>query len=314
MRDPQAPRDREGPRDPEVREARARGAYVTYADTSEYLRGAAVLRASLREVGARAPFYLLVPEAPVVPEAVARAIAAVGADAVLAVSPDVPLTPGAGRAPGAASAAARYATCLVKLRVWDPELFAAWPVAERPRALCWLDADAIACENLDALLDDALARLPRGSIAAAPGCTCNALGNPRLPTAPDACPFNGAEAPYANSGVFLALPDAETYREVLGWDYDRPFPEQDAMSAGFGASDRIVPLAPRYNYLNHLPIAHPETAGPDAPPIALFHFGYNKPWAHGPLPGTERVAARHYERWRALDAAAHGAAPRPQGI
>ena len=282
--------------------APSRAAYITYADSTDYLRGAAVLSASLRAAGARAPLYLMIPHSTTrFPRDAEKAIATVGADQVILVS-GIKFGP-MGVPTGAARAAERFTTCTVKLNVWDPKIY---PTGSCPEVVCWLDADMIVSENLDSLLSEAAATLPRGSIAAAPGCTCNALGNARLPTNPGACPFNSAENTYINSGLFLARPDTETYQEVLNWNYDHPFPEQDAMNHGFGPG-RIVKLPSRFNYLNHLPIAHPETAEA-ASGAAVFHFGYNKPWARAPdsnrpLPGTESVAEPYYARWRALDAA-----------
>jgi len=279
-----------------------RGAYITYADSTDYLRGAAVLSASLRAAGARAPLILMIPLSTTrFQRDTEAAIEAVAADHVISVG-GIRFGP-TGVPTGAARAAERFATCTVKLNIWNPAIY---PTEIRPEVVCWLDADMIVSENLDPLLAEACASLPRGSIAAAPGCTCNALGNARLPTEPGACPFNSAENTYINTGLFLARPDADTYQEVLNWDYDYPFPEQDAMNRGFGA-DRIVKLPSRFNYLNHLPIAHPETAAA-AQAAAVFHFGYNKPWAHAPdcnrpLPGTESVAEPYYARWRSLDAA-----------
>jgi len=273
--------------------AAPRGAYITYADSPDYLRGAAVLSASLRAAGARAPLYLMVPE--ITSSFLQAAIAAVAADRVIPIS-ETRLGPN-GVPTGARSAAERFATCIVKLNVWNPEIY---PKESRPDVVCWLDSDMIVSENLDPLLAEACASLPRGSIAAAPGCTCNALGNARLPTSPEACPFNSAENTYVNAGLFLARPDADTYQEVLNWDYDVPLADQDAMNRGFAPS-RIVTLPSRFNYLNHLPIAHPETAAA-APTAAVFHFGYNKPWnTEVPLPGTESVAEPYYARWRAID-------------
>jgi len=280
-----------------------RGAYITYADSTDYLRGAAVLSASLRAAGACAPLILMIPLSTTRFQRDAEAaIEAVAADHVILVS-GITFGP-MGVPTGAARAAERFTTCTVKLNVWDPKIY---PTGSCPEVVCWLDADMIVSENLDPLFSEAAATLPRGSIAAAPGCTCNALGNARLPTNPGACPFNSAENTYINSGLFLARPDTETYQEVLNWNYDHPFPEQDAMNHGFGPG-RIVALPPRFNYLNHLPIAHPETAAAAAAgAAAVFHFGYNKPWARapdfgGPLPGTEDVAEPYYARWRALDA------------
>jgi len=282
--------------------APSRAAYITYADSTDYLRGAAVLSASLRAAGARFPLILMIPEsvAPL-PEPVAAAIAAVGADRVIAV-PEIRLVP-SGTPAGAAVGAARFAKCLVKLHVWNPEIYAD-DGAAAPDVVCWLDADMIVLADLDPLLAEAAESLPRGSIAAAPGCTCNALGNARLPTDPGACPFNAPERTYVNAGLFLARPDAAVYRETLGWNYDRPFAEQDAMNDGFGP-DRIVKLPSRFNYLNHLSIAHPEIAA-TAPAAAVFHFCFNKPWARAPdcnrpLPGTESVAETYYALWRAMD-------------
>jgi len=285
---------------PPAAPAPPRAAYITYADSADYLRGAAVLSASLRAAGARFPLILMIPEsvAPL-PEPVAAAIAAVGADRVIAV-PEIRLVP-SGTPAGAAVGAARFAKCLVKLHVWNPEIYAA-DGAAAPDVVCWLDADMIVLADLDPLLAEAAESLPRGSIAAAPGCTCNALGNARLPTDPGACPFNAPERTYFNAGLFLARPDSAVYKEMLGWNYDRPFAEQDAMNDGFGP-DRIFKLSFRYNYLNHLPIAHPDTAvsGEEPTRPLLFHFCFNKPWDSGPLPGTHSFAEPYYALWRVMD-------------
>jgi hypothetical protein len=274
----------------------ARAAYITYADSPDYLRGAAVLSSSLRAAGARAPLFLMVPQSLACSPEDDAAIFAIAADHVLSV-PEIRLGP-TGVPTGTASAAERFAKCTVKLHVWNPELY---PKESRPEVICWLDADMIVSENLDPLLTEACASLPRGRIAAAPGCTCNAFGNARFPTNPAKCPFNSAENTYINAGLFLVRPDADTYQEVLGWNYDLPFAEQDAINRGFGPSGRIVSLPWHYNYLNHLPIAHPETAEA-APTAAVFHFCYNKPWeADGPLPGTESVADPYYALWSSID-------------
>jgi lipopolysaccharide biosynthesis glycosyltransferase len=74
------------------------------------------------------------------------------------------------------------------------------------------------------------------------------------------------------------------------------------MNDGFGP-DRIFKLSFRYNYLNHLPIAHPETAisGEEPTRPLVFHFGYNKPWESGSLPGTHSFAEPYYALWRVMD-------------
>lgn len=293
------------------------GAYVTYANTPEYLLGAQVLLRSLRAAGATAPFVLMVPDAgagnaagdiadaarrltPAPTEI--RGIGNVAAD-IAAISGS---EGGAATPPLGASIQPRYAHCLNKLALWKH--------LTHYELVCWLDADMIVLENLDPLFD-AHADIAVGDIVAAPGCTCNALRQARLPTRPDRCPFRrrgggGASAlapspPYINTGLFLTRPSRALYARLLTWDYDHPFPEQDAFSIEFAKppySIRVLP--PRYNYLNHLPIAHPETPTNN---IAVFHFGYNKPWdragaaAAEPLLGTESIARWYYALWHAFD-------------
>jgi alpha-N-acetylglucosamine transferase len=187
------------------------------------------------------------------------------------------------------AAYARYSKCLNKLYTWTLTEY---------DTVCWLDADLIVTENLDPLLD---LHLAEGEIAAAPGCSCNALRNARLPTAPERCPFNNPENIYINSGVLVTRPSNALFTELLKWNYDHPLPDQDAFNIGFAAPPyRIRVLPTRYNYLNHLPIAHPAVgAAAAAADIAVFHFGYNKPWltGQGPLPGTEAIAQPFYEKW-----------------
>jgi len=254
-------------------------AYVTYADTLDYLLGATVLLRSLRASGAVRPFVLMIPAS----DAAFTAAVAAMTPRPTEVRRVPEIKPTADQMPTAAYA--RYSKCLNKLYTWTLTDY---------DTVCWLDADLIVSENLDPLLD---LHLAEGEIAAAPGCTCNALRNARFVTAPERCPFNNPENVYVNTGLIVVRPSNAMFDTLLKWNYDYPFPDQDAFNVGFSAPPyRIRVLPMRYNYLNHLPIAHP-TASTDN--IAVFHFGYNKPWltGHRPLPGTEAIAQSFYEKW-----------------
>ena len=181
-----------------------------------------------------------------------------------------------------------YKACTNKLYIWTFEEY---------DKLCWLDSDTIVLQDIDDLFD---VPIEHGSIAAAPGCTCNTFNNEKMLTMPHMCPFNHKLSScycYINTGVFLIKPSILVFSELLRLDYNKALPDQDAFNEYFGAKGRITLLDPKYNFMNHLEIAHKDVCFDI--PIHVFHFTYGKPWdtnqLHWPL--TKKYLVHWMSLW-----------------
>ena len=243
-------------------------------DGEAYLRGARVLGRSLLKSGSK--YSLLI----IVPESMSEKIEKIEDENVKFL-----IKPHIGQALDNDMAFSRYAHCLDKLHLWTLIGF---------EKVCWLDADMIVLQNIDHLFDQDVEEF---QIAMASGCTCNALNNPKVFTRPQACPFNDSQQKYGNTGLFLTRPSMKVFQDLLKIDYNHPFPDQDAFNIYFGERSGIIALNSKYNFLNHLPIAHPRFIPGDKGPhlssladrecvsnsnlfgdVAVFHFCYGKPW------------------------------------
>jgi hypothetical protein len=188
----------------------------------------------------------------------------------------------------------RYNATLNKLWLWKLTQF---------DRICWVDADMICTANIDDVFDHDL-DAAGADIGMAPGCRCNVFKNPKLPTAPEICPFLHPDAKtyYGNTGLFLAKPSEEMFQRLVAEDYNYPFPDQDGFNVIFGAQ-RILRLPTRFNFMNQLPLVHPETM--KGYPFAVYHYCYGKPWDSGeanPLGFEPQL----YARWLAMRERIHG--------
>ena len=265
--------------------------WVTYVDGEVYLKGARVLGRSLLKTNSK--YALLI----IVPETMSSKILNVHDENIHFLS-----RPHIGQDVDLKAAYPRYAHCLNKIHIWTLKEY---------EKVCWLDSDLVVVKNIDAIFDQ---ELRENEIAIASGCTCNSLKNPKLFTRPESCPFNDPSKVYGNTGVFLVRPSSIVYKALLLLDYNHPFAEQDAFNIYFGEKNGIITLDSKYNYLNHLPIAHPEFilarkahSLPDHSEldiveedpfgdIAVFHFGYGKPWDRNTL----NLHHEFYRYWEAL--------------
>lgn len=241
----------------------AKFAWCTYANNPTYIRAACVLYTNLQEIGTQYPFVLLLPfgsklKVDVPPGMIVRYVRQF----------DVY---------GNAHRSTRYAACSNKVHMWRLTEY---------DVVCWLDSDIVVVRPIDDIFDTCF---DEHGIAAAPGCRCNVFKHEKLPTLPHECPFNNNDASYINAGVVLLHPSISTYRRLRKADYNNPFAEQDTFNAFFAG--KITVLSSDYNYLNHLPLIHPEVATSQ---IRIYHFGYDKPWDV-----TEKN--EYYTLWRKYD-------------
>lgn len=223
-------------------------AWITYVNNDEYLNAARVLYYNLRELQTKYKLVIMVPEG--------HQLELFEGDGIEFIDiPDLQQS-------SSAHASERYRFCINKIFLWTLVQY---------DKLCWLDVDLLLLHNIDELFD---LEMGSNAIIAAPGCTCNSLNNPKFHTLPSKCPFNNAENIYMNAGVFITKPCMRTYEYLaLEQTYDFPLAEQDAFNQCFEGKIGVIPS--KFNYLNHLPIAHPKV---DQTDISVFHFGYGKPW------------------------------------
>ena len=237
------------------------------------MRGARVLGRSLLKTYSK--YYLLI----IVPESMSDKIENIHDENIQFL-----IRPHIGQGLDKNMAFLRYAHCLNKLHIWTLQEF---------EKVCWLDADMVIVQNIDHIFDHEVKEF---QIALASGCTCNALKNPKVFTRPQACPFNDAKQIYGNTGLFLTCPSMKVFQELLELDYNHPFADQDAFNIYFGERSGIITLNSKYNFMNHLRIAHPQfiPGGKGLPlsfladrdcvegnpfgDVAVFHFCYGKPW------------------------------------
>jgi lipopolysaccharide biosynthesis glycosyltransferase len=83
-------------------------------------------------------------------------------------------------------------------------------------------------------------------------------------------------------------PCKTVYKELLKQDYNFAFAEQDVLNILF--KNKIKHIDSKYNYLNHLPIVHPEVCQD----FSVFHFGYGKPWIKN---NTLKTHQEMYDIW-----------------
>ncbi len=229
-------------------------AWVTYADTTCYWIGAIVLAITLNNVSSRYPLIVFVPES---------------FDAHVPEGKCLPENMHVRRCAhivheGNRSTRMEYRSCLNKLHAWTLLEF---------EKICWLDCDILVVRNIDDVFEN---ELEDNEILAAPGCTCNIFDNPKLPTMPLSCPLRNPGHIYVNTGIFVTRPSMNVYQELQRCDYNHPLPDQDAFNIYFKDSIRV--LDPRYNYMVHLSLAHPELR---FNPPYIVHFTYDKPWLLG---------------------------------
>lgn len=245
-------------------------AWVTYANNTEYIYAACVLAHSLKRVGTKYPLVIMVPEDTETPEIKDDAIRFVRLPPLDICNPKG----------GASLARPRYYHCINKIFLWCLEEY---------EKVCWLDSDMVVVESIDDLFD---VPIPQGGIAAAPGCTCNAMNHPRLETKPHCCPFRDPTKVYANAGLLLLEPNKEVHERLRYLDYDRPLCEQDAFNDFFRGRIHTLPCS--YNFMHHLPIAHPEVKDTK---VKIFHYVFGKPWVSNLLP---ELHENYYTLWTEL--------------
>ena len=244
-------------------------AWCTYANDETYFRAACVLHTILKAVGTRHEFVLILPstatfDPPPPPDMI-----------VFRVKPfDVH---------GAKHMATRYTACSNKIHAWRLTTY---------DAICWLDSDIVITQPIDDLFNTPF---HAQGIAGAPGCRCNIFRNKKLPTLPHECPFNTNQTPpYINTGVMLLHPSVSIYRRLRKINYDHPFPDQDAFNLFF--TNKITVLNSAYNYMNHLPLVHPDIPTTN---IKIYHFCYGKPWEHGVM------SNKYYSLWKKYKRSTH---------
>jgi len=222
-------------------------AWVTYADTTGYWKGALVLAHSLIKTNSQFPLIVFVPEdfvrdSNVPPNMRVRACKPILHDGKQATRPE-------------------YRSCLNKL--------IAWTLTEYER-VGWLDCDMLIIRNIDNVFE---MELNEGEMLAAPGCKCNVFDNPKLPKVPHQCPLLNNQNIYVNTGLFVIRPSTRVFAELIKCKYDYPLPDQDAFNVYF--QGRLRCLDPSYNYMVHLSLAHPDL---DMRDLRVIHFTYDKPW------------------------------------
>jgi lipopolysaccharide biosynthesis glycosyltransferase len=88
-------------------------------------------------------------------------------------------------------------------------------------------------------------------------------------------------------------PNMSIYNMLLEQDYKHPLAEQDTLNIVF--EDKIKQISSKYNYLNHLPLAHPDVEQD----FSVFHFCYGKPWVKGNMLGSHQEM---YDIWLSVAA------------
>jgi hypothetical protein len=169
-----------------------------------------------------------------------------------------------------------YIYCINKIYIW---------ILTQYSKVCWVDSDMIFLHNSDDIFN---CEIEDGQISAASGCTCNIFNNNKLPSLPNACPFNNSNNIYINTGILLIKPNINIYKLLLDANYDYPLPEQDAFNIIF--KNKIKVIHSKYNYINNLEFAHP-TCNQQ---INIFHFAYGKPWDTDKLSHTYNYI---YDLW-----------------
>ena len=262
-------------------------AWITFATGDNYIQGARVLGRSLLKSKSRFKLIIIVPLPHLrsVQQYLDENVIFVGKDTD-APSIDFTSTP--------AFSFERYKHCINKIYIWT---FLEY------EKVCWLDSDLVILQNIDELFDIHFPAASIPVIAGARGCTCNSLKNPKLFTRPEACPFLHFDKAYINAGLFVTSPSISVYNELRAMRYDYPFAEQDVYNQYFMENGVVIQLDTKYNYLNHIPVAHPEVpirhgqshlATYDA--ISVFHFCYGKPWESNILNMNNDI----YDYWISL--------------
>lgn len=245
-----------------------RYAWITYVNNDEYFDAACVLLHNLKQLNTQHKFIIMVPENH-----------QLNVEKLKYENVEVITIPDLQRA-SATHASERYRFCINKIYLWSLTQY---------DKLCWLDVDLLVLKNIDHLFE---IEMGGNAILAAPGCTCNSLKNSKFHTRPLECPFNDANKVYMNAGLFITRPSISIFEHFLTrQSYDFPLAEQDAFNEYF--KGRIGLISSKYNYLNHLPIAHPHVADKD---ISVFHFGYGKPWDKNVL----SLFQSYYDAWLTL--------------
>lgn len=242
-------------------------AWVTYADSKLYVEAAKVLFKSLQLYNTSCICILMIPDT-FCSYALGDIPAYIQIKAVSCFDVSSP-----------AHAQERYKSCSNKIHCWTLVDY---------EKVCWLDCDIVVTRNIDELFD---INIGFNEIAAAQGCRCNIFNNPSLPTLPDLCPFLNASCTYINAGVILLRPSLAIFEQLKEAGYNHPFAEQDTFNLFFANNIRVIDS--KYNYLNHLHIAHPNVATSD---ICIYHFGYGKPWETDISPHIKH-GAQYYDNW-----------------
>ncbi len=242
-------------------------AWITFVNSEEYMRGAIVIARCLKLVNSIYSFVVLVPN---------DFIYNINVESNMIV---LPITQLIGN--GNNCKDERYRYCLNKIHIWTLTDY---------DKLCWLDSDLLILKNIDNVFDEL--EFSSYEVAAACGCRCNALKHNALETLPEACPFIHTEKTYINAGVMIIKPNVNIYEMLLQQDYDFPFADQDVFNMFF--CGKIKQISSKYNYLNHLPIAHPEVSQD----FSVFHFGYGKPWSKDNSLGSHQ---QMYDIWNEID-------------
>ncbi len=242
-------------------------AWVTFVNTEDYLKGAKVLATCLKKVASKYILLVLIPDTFYATfDTTDETLDNIKYIPIRQLTSD-----------GAKCKDQRYVYCINKIYIWT--------LVDYDR-ICWLDSDLLIVKNIDEIFDEL--EYPRYEIAGARGCRCNIMQNPSLHTLPEECPFLHDDKQYINAGVMVIKPSMYIYNILMEQDYKHPFAEQDTFNIVF--KDKIKQISSKYNYLNHLPLAHPDVEQD----FSVFHFGYGKPWDKLNLLGSHQEM---YDLW-----------------
>ncbi|KAI8373039.1 glycosyl transferase family protein [Radiomyces spectabilis] len=246
---------------------------IVLTSTNQYVQGAITLAHSLRKVGSSYP--LLVLHTPAVTKPALKLLRQAGCQ----LRPIDPIRP-----PGKVHYfTARFEETWTKLAVWAQDDF---------RRLVLMDADMLACQNMDELMTMPLDN--EDCVAAAHACTCNPQHIKAYPSdwIPANCAYTdfstdgSADTPpltkrdYFNSGLVVLNPSRTKFQEMMARLYAiddltiYPFPDQDFLNEIF--KDRWKPLPYTYNALKTLSVAHSTMW--HMKQVKNVHYILSKPW------------------------------------
>ncbi|EIW83578.1 glycosyltransferase family 8 protein [Coniophora puteana RWD-64-598 SS2] len=259
------------------------GAFMSVLTKAYYLPGAMVLAESLRAVGSKYPYVVLVSTD--FPEEGIAALKNRG----LTVGFIEVLQPTEGSRPKVAGDDLRFSDCWSKLRVYGMD--------EYDRVVL-LDADMLVRRNMDELME---MDLPEGGIAASHPCVCNRRDPKFYPAdwLPENCAYTPLSHPSAlteateitedcprphtllNGGLIVFNPSKELFQEISHYLFTSPlvptFTRTDSDLLGHFFEGKYKPLPWMYNALKTLRTMHPDMWR-DEEVRNVHYLRADKPW------------------------------------